>query len=367
MVNREKQIIKVSIVWIITNILLVIFKAIVWFLSNSIAIILDALNNLSDVLSSTITIVWTKLSSKRPDKEHPYGHGRIEYFSALIIAVIILTAWLVAMKESVLKIIHAEKATYSIYTIIVVVAAIITKFFLWKYVKRHWEKLNSWSLVASGIDALNDCFISLWTLVAAIISIIWWFSLEWYLWVIIGLLIIKTAFEILKKSVNDVIGTRADQELIDKLKAKISSYDDVLWVYDLILHNYGPNTIIAMAHIQVNDQMKAKKIHRLTRTISSDIFAEFGIIITLGIYACNDEWIYWDIQKRLNEIIKKHKSIIQMHGFYVDEKVNSVYFDLIFNFDEKHPETIVKQIKNEIKKEFPQYNYNVIIDTDFSE
>lgn len=365
--QREKQIIKVSIIWIITNIVLVVFKAIVWFLSNSIAIILDALNNLSDVLSSAITIVGTKLSSKRPDKEHPYGHGRIEYFSALIIAVIIMTAWLVAMKESVLKIIHAEKATYSIYTIIVVVAAIFTKFFLWRYVKNQWEKLNSGSLIASGVDALNDCLISLWTLVAAIISMIWWFSLEWYLWVIIGLLIIKTAFELLRKAVNDVIGTRADQEIIDKLKSKISSYEWVLWVYDLILHNYGPSNIIAMAHIQVNDEMKAKKIHRLTRTISTDVFTEYGIILTLGIYACNDEWIYGDIQKRLNEIIKKYKCIIQMHGFYVDEKVNTVYFDLIFDFDEKKPEKLVKEIKSEIKKDFPQYEYNVIIDTDFSE
>ena len=365
--QREKQIIKVSIIWIITNIVLVVFKAIVWFLSNSIAIILDALNNLSDVLSSAITIVGTKLSSKRPDKEHPYGHGRIEYFSALIIAVIIMTAGLVAMKESVLKIIHAEKATYSIYTIIIVVAAIFTKFFLWRYVKNQWERLNSGSLVASGVDALNDCLISLWTLVAAIISMIWWFSLEWYLWVIIGLLIIKTAFDILKKAVNDVIGTRADQELIDKLKSKISSYEWVLWVYDLILHNYGPSNIIAMAHIQVNDEMKAKKIHRLTRTISTDIFTEYGIIMTLGIYACNDEWIYGDIQRRLNEIIKRYKSVIQMHGFYVDEKVNTVYFDLIFDFDEKKPERIVKEIKHEIKKDFPQYEYNVIIDTDFSE
>jgi len=365
--QREKQIIKVSIIWIITNIVLVIFKAIVWFISNSIAIILDALNNLSDVLSSAITIIWTKLSSKKPDKEHPYGHGRIEYFSALIIAVIILTAWLVAMKESVLKIIHAEKATYSIYTIIIVVAAIFTKFFLWRYVKNQWERLNSGSLVASGVDALNDCLISLWTLVAAIISMIWWFSLEWYLWVIIGLLIIKTAFEILRKAVNDVIGTRADQKMIDNLKAKISSYEWVLGVYDLILHNYWPNNIIAMAHIQVNDEMKAKKIHRLTRTISTDIFTEYGIILTLGIYACNDEWIYGDIQKRLNEIIKKYKCIIQMHGFYVDEKVNTVYFDLIFDFDEKKPEKLVKEIKSEIKRDFPQYEYNVIIDTDFSE
>ena len=365
--NREKQIVKVSIVWIVTNIALVIFKAFIGFISNSIAIILDALNNLSDVLSSTVTIVWIKLSSKKPDKEHPYGHGRIEYFSAIIIAMLILIAWLIALKESVLKIIHWDKAEYSVYMLIIIIAAIITKIFLWRYVKRKWQKLNSWSLIASGIDAINDAFISISTLIAAIISMIWWFSLEWYLWAIISLFIIKTAFSLLKESVNDVIWVRADQELVNKLKTKISSYEWVLWVYDLILHNYWPNNIIAMAHIQVNDEMKAKKIHRLTRTISTDIFTESGIILTLGIYACNDEWIYGDMQKRLNEIIKKHKSVIQMHGFYVDEKVNTVYFDLIFNFDEKKPEKIVKDIKNEIKKDFPQYEYNVIIDTDFSE
>ena len=365
--NREKQIVKVSIVWIITNLALVVFKAIIWFISNSIAIVLDALNNLSDVLSSTVTIVWIKLSSKKPDKEHPYWHGRIEYFSAIIIAMLILIAWLVALKESVLKIIHGEKAEYSAYMLIIIIAAIITKIFLWKYVKRKWQKLNSWSLIASGIDAINDAFISLSTLIAAIISMIWWFSLEGYLWAIISLFIIKTAFSLLKESVNDVIWVRADQKMIDDLKSKISSYEWVLWVYDLILHNYGPNNIIAMAHIQVNDEMKAKKIHRLTRTISTDIFTEYGIILTLGIYACNDEWIYGDIQKKLNGIIKKHKSVIQMHGFYVDEKVNTVYFDLIFNFEEKKPENIVKTIKHEIKKDFPQYEYNIIIDTDFSD
>ena len=115
--NRDKQIIKVSIYGILTNVALVIFKAIVWFLSNSIAIVLDALNNLSDVISSLVTILWIKLSSKKPDKEHPYWHGRIEYFSSVIIAVIILIAWIMALKESVEKIINPAETNYTITTI----------------------------------------------------------------------------------------------------------------------------------------------------------------------------------------------------------------------------------------------------------
>ena len=180
--NRDKQIIKVSIHGILTNIALVIFKAIVWFLSNSIAIVLDALNNLSDVVSSLVTIIWIKLSSKKPDKEHPYWHWRIEYLAATVIAIIILLAWIAAGKESIEKIIHPVETHYTVITLIVVTIAIFAKFFLGKYFKKEWKKLNSWSLTASWIDALNDCLISLSTLVAALISMFFHIWIEWYIW-----------------------------------------------------------------------------------------------------------------------------------------------------------------------------------------
>ena len=365
--NRDKQIIKVSIYGILTNVALVIFKAIVWFLSNSIAIVLDALNNLSDVVSSLVTILWIKLSSKKPDKEHPYWHWRIEYLAATVIAIIILLAGIAAAKESIEKIIHPVETHYTVITLIVVTIAIFAKFFLGKYFKKEWKKLNSWSLSASWIDALNDCLISLSTLVAALISMFFHIWIEWYIWVIIAIFIIKTWIEILKDTVNEMIGTRADPELITKLKAKIQSYEWVLGVYDMMLHNYGPNKMIGTAHIQVNDNMNAQEIHRLTRKIQIWIYNEFGIITTIWIYATNDEWEFWEIQKELNQIIKNYENIIQMHGFYVDDSTNNISFDLIFDFKEEHPEKIVKKIKKEIKSKFPDYEYSVIIDNDVSE
>ena len=365
--NRDKQIIKVSIHGILTNIALVIFKAIVWFLSNSIAIVLDALNNLSDVVSSLVTILWIKLSSKKPDKEHPYGHWRIEYLAATVIAIIILLAWVAAGKESIEKIIHPVETHYTVITLIVVTIAIFAKYFLGKYFKKEWKKLNSWSLSASWADALNDCLISLSTLVAALISMFFHIWIEWYIWVIIAIFIIKTWIEILKDTINEMIGTRADPELVTKLKAKIQSYEWVLWVYDMMLHNYGPNKMIWTAHIQVNDNMNAQEIHRLTRKIQIWIYNEFGIITTIWIYATNNEWEFWKIQKELNQIIKNHENIIQMHGFYVDDSTNNVTFDLIFDYKEEHPEKIVKKIKKEIKEKFPKYDYSVIIDNDVSE
>lgn len=365
--NRDKQIIKVSIHGILTNVALVIFKSIVWFLSNSIAIVLDALNNLSDVVSSLVTIIWIKLSSKKPDKEHPYWHWRIEYLAATLIAIIILVAWVAAAKESIEKIIHPVETHYTIITLIVVTVAIFSKYFLWKYFKKEWKKLNSWSLSASWVDAMNDSLISLSTLVAALISIFFHIWIEWYIWVIISFFIIKTWIEILRDTIKEIIWTRADPELITKLKTKIQSHEWVLWVYDMMLHNYWPNKMIGTAHIQVNDDMTAKEIHRLTRKIQIWIYNDFGIITTIWIYATNNGWEFWEIQKELNQIIKNYGNIIQMHGFYVDDSTNNISFDLIFDYKEEHPEKIVKKIKKEIKSKFPDYEYSVIIDKDISE
>ncbi len=365
--NRDKQIIKVSLYWIFTNIALVIFKAIVWFLSNSIAIILDAVNNLSDVISSLVTILWIKLSSKKPDKEHPYWHWRIEYFASIIIAVIILIAWIIAGKESIEKIITPVTTNYTIVTLTVVIIAIFVKLFLWKYFKKRWKKLNSWSLSASWVDALNDSLLSLSTLIGALISIFFNIGIEWYIWIIISIFIIKAWIDILKDTVNEMIWTRADSELINKLKSKILSYEWVLWVYDMMLHNYWPNKIIWTVHIQVNDNMRAKEIHRLTRNIQIWVYSTFGIILTIWIYASNNNWEFGEIQKELNKIIKKYNNILQIHGFYVDDSTNNISFDLIFDFKEEHPEKIVHKIKKEIKSRFPNYEYSVIIDNDISE
>jgi len=365
--NRDKQIIKVSLYGILTNIALVIFKSIVWLLANSIAIVLDAVNNLSDVISSLVTIIWIKLSSKKPDKEHPFWHGRIEYFAAVIISVIILIAWIVALEESIEKIIHPVTTNYTIVTLLVVTVAIFVKIILWKYFKKQWKKLNSGSLVASGIDALNDSLISLSTLIGALISIFFHIWLEWYLWVIISIFIIKAAYEILKDTINEMIGIRADSELTKKIRTKIQSFEWVLGVYDLALHSYWPNKIVWTAHIQVNDEMTAKELHRLTREITVDIYSHMGIIMTIWVYASNNSWEYWEIKNALSEILKKYDKILQMHWFYVDESRKTVSFDVIFDFEEEHPEKVLKEIKKEMKKKYPDYDYTAIIDTDISD
>ena len=365
--DRNKKIVQTSILGIVVNLILVAFKATVGFLVNSIAIILDAVNNLSDALSSIITIVGTKLSEKAPDKKHPYGHGRIEYFTSIIIAVLVLIAGVTSFKESLEKVINPEAANYSIASLVIITVAVIVKFFFGRYVKKTGEKLNSQSLVASGTDAFMDSILSLSTLIAAIISLIWHISLEGILGIIIAIVIIKSSIDILRETITIMIGIRADSELTYNLKARIIEFNEVQGVYDLDLHSYGPSKIVGSVHIQVRDDMTAKEIHRLTREITITIMQEYGIILTIGIYAANDKGEFGKIKEELGKIIQEHKEILQMHGFYVDEITNHIFFDLIIDFKSDNPENIKNEIIKQIKEKYPKYDYDVILDLDVTD
>ena len=365
--DREKKIIKTSILGIIVNIILVAFKATVGLIVNSIAIILDAVNNLSDALSSIITIIGTKLSGKAPDREHPYGHGRIEYFASVIIAVLVLIAGLVSFKESFLKIISPESADYSTISLIIVAVAVVVKFVIGRYVKNVGKSINSQSLIASGTDAFMDAVLSFSTLIAAIISIMWNLDLEGYLGVIISLIIIKSGIDILRETLNIMIGQRADTELTNKIKVKMLEHEEVQGVYDLALHNYGPSNLIGSAHIQVRDDMLANEIHMLTREIAYTIYKEFGIVLTIGIYAANNKGEFADVKKELEKILSQYKDIIQMHGFYGDKNKKIVSFDLILDFKAEEPKKLQEEIIKAIKEKFPQYEYNIVLDIDISD
>ena len=362
--DRNKKIIRTSILGILTNIVLVAFKATIGLFVNSIAIILDAVNNLTDVISSVVTIIGTKLANKAPDREHPYGHGRIEYFTSVIIAIIILLAGVMAIKESCEKIISPADTKYSIITLVIIGVTVFVKFFLGTYVKKVGKNVNSQSLVASGKDALWDSVVSFSTLIAGIINYIWNFNLEGYVGVIISLLIIKSAIGMLKESANSMLGERADSELSAKIKERVLQFDNVQGVYDLALHNYGPNKIIASAHIQVGDELHTREIHRLSRQIEVQIYEKYGIILTLGVYAANESGKYKKMKQEVEAVVKEYSTVVQMHGFYVDEEVKVISLDLVFLFEEKDAVAKMREIQRKIKRLYSGYKVYIVLDTD---
>ncbi len=365
--DRKSGIIRTSIIAIAANLLLVASKAIVGFLSHSIAIVMDAVNNLSDVLSSTITIVGTRLANKKPDKDHPYGHGRIEYISSLIISVMVLLAGVTSLRESIEKIIHPVEPSYRTVTFIIVVAGIITKLILGNYVSSQGRKLHSEALVASGKDASFDAIITTSTLISALIFVVAKINLEGWLGTAISLIIIKTGIEIMMDSLSYIIGKRVDSALSTEIKNTINSYPEVKGTYDMILHNYGPDNYIGSCHIEVDDSLTALDLHRLTQKITTRIYQEFGIILTIGIYAANDfDELAGEIKKDLYQQIEKHPEILQMHGFYLDRENKVLSLDLVMDYETVNPKEIRNSIAQYLRDKYG-YTVNINIDNDFGD
>ena len=362
--TRQEKIVKTSIIGIVVNLILVAFKATIGILVNSIAITLDAVNNLTDALSSIITIIGTKLAGKAPDKNHPYGYGRIEYFSSVIIAAIVLWAGITALMESWPKIFNPDVTSYTSVSLIIIAVAVVVKFALGKYVKNVGEEINSQALVASGSDAFFDAILSLSTLIAAVISIIWHISLEGILGVIISIVIIKASIDMLRETLDSMIGARIDSELSQKIKSSIREVPGVYGAYDLSLHNYGPEDMQGSVHVEVDDSLTAIEIHNLTRMIAQKIYSEFSIILTVGIYARNDK--YSHIRSALEEIAGEYEEILEVHGFIVFESENLITFDIIVDFDADR-QKVKEEILAKIKAKYPDFNYLIIDDYDVSD
>lgn len=366
--ERGKKIVKISIIGIAVNLVLVGFKGAVGLIAGSVAIIMDAVNNLSDALSSVITIVGTKLAGKAPDKKHPYGYGQIEYISSVTIAVIVLVAGLTSFRESFAKILRPEAASYTPPSLIIIAVAVAAKLLLGRYVKSEGKKLNSESLIASGTDAVFDSVISLSTFIAAIVSMAWHISIEGYLGAVISVIILKSGVEILMNSLSGLIGARVDSALSVDLKKRLCEYPGVLGAYDLTLHRYGPEKIIGSVHVELPDGMTAREIHSLTRDITENVFRNYGIILTVGIYASNTaDGSFAEMKGRLSELAKAEPEILQMHGFYVDTGKMLVSFDLIIDFKSERKAEIRDRLIGQMKQRYPEYDFAVILDSDYSD
>ena len=367
--SREKTIVKTSIIGIIANVFLAGFKAVIGLMTNSIAIVLDAVNNISDAGSSLITIVGTKLAAKEPDKKHPFGYGRIEYLSAMIISVIVLYAGVTSFVESVKQIIHPETPEYNAVSLIIVAVAVVVKILLGRYVKGVGVKVNSDSLINSGEDATLDSVISASTLVAAGIFLIFHISLEAWLGAIISLIIIKSGIEMLRDTISQILGERNDTELAKAIHDTVVSFPGVDGAYDLVLNNYGPDAWNGSIHIEVPDTYSADRLDQMIREIMMKVYSEHHVILTaVGVYSVNtkdEETI--QTKKKVEEIVFANAYVRQMHGFYLTKDEKKMRFDIVISFDAKDRRAEYTDVVAAVQKAFPDYSLQVAMDTDFTE
>ena len=361
--DREKLIVRTSIIGIITNILLAGAKAAIGLISGSIAVVLDAVNNLSDVLSSVVTIIGTKLAGKKQDKEHPLGHGRAEYIGTMIVAAIILYAGITAGVESVKKIFSPTDPDYSIVSIIIVGMAVIVKIVLGRYVQAMGKSVNSGSLIASGSDALFDAVISSSVLASALICKFTGANIEAFVGVIISAFIIRAGVEMLLDTVDEILGKRVDRELVAAVKKTVCQDSAVMGAYDLILHSYGPDRFIGSVHVEVPAEMTAAEIDTMERRITDAVYIEHGIVLAgIGIYAsakCNE-----DLRSNVASIIHKHDGVLQIHGFYTDPEKKTMGFDIILDFELEDRTAVLDEIRKDVQAAYPDWTLNITMDLD---
>lgn len=363
--QREGLIVRTSVIGIITNILLAAFKAAVGLISHSIAVVLDAVNNLSDALSSLITIIGTKLSAKLPDKKHPLGYGRIEYLTALVVAALVLYAGVTSLVESVKKIIHPETADYSIVSLVIIAVAVVVKLLLGRYVKAQGRKANSAALEASGADASFDAILSASVLLSAIVFLLWGLSLEAWVGVVIAGFIIKSGFEMITDTLDDILGKRADAELTGKIRRAVLEEEAIRGVYDIIVNDYGPNKNTCSLHIELPDFMTVDQVDVITRHLQNRVLDTAGVIVTgVSVYSYNtkdDEAAA--IRGRVTGIVLSHDWALQLHGFYADTVNKTLRFDVVMSFDVTVSEAL-STLYSELSSALPEYTVHITPDVD---
>ncbi|KOF57364.1 cation diffusion facilitator family transporter [Clostridium sp. DMHC 10] len=371
---RENYGILSSIMGLIVNFILFLIELIIGFMLNSIAVIADAFHNLADVSSSLVTLIGFKLSSKPADKEHPFGHGRIEYLSSLLVSAIILVVGFEFVKSSFLRIIHPEETKFNLISFIIIIIAIPLKLWLSHFNKYIGKKINSSALSAAGADALNDVFI----LSGVIISLLVWasfhISVDGYVGIVVAIFIIFSGFSIMKSTIDPLLGQAPDPALVKNIKSLAIKYDLIIGIHDLIIHNYGPTRSMASFHAEVPYNVPIMKIHDEIDRAEKEISEKLNMLIVIHMDPIlTDSEEVNETRKEVSYILKKFPQINSFHDFRIvgtgDHK--KLIFDIVITFDvniSKDAENqLINNIENEIRRVHPKYEAIITIDRDYTE
>jgi len=364
-VARARRIVRTSFVGIAANVLLAAFKAAVGLVAGSVSVVMDAVNNLTDALGSILTLVGVKFARRAPDAKHPFGYGRIEYFSAVSIAALVLTAGAGSLVESVKKIVHPAVPEYGMLSLVVVAVAVVAKLLLGRYVSAQGRACNSDALVASGADASFDAILSASTLVGALLVKFAGLNLDGWIGAGISLFILKAGAGMLMESVGNIMGSRPDAEVSKRIRETVEGVPGVIGAYDLVLHNYGPDTAIGSVHVEIEGSLDAAAIHRLTRAVQLAVLDKFHVFLTVGIYAV-------DPARRADSdaveaAAKRHPGVKAVHGVFFDEERGTLSFDVLVDFTVRDRDALRAAILAELQGRFPNRFIAINFDTDYSD
>lgn len=332
--TRKKAGFLSSTVGIVCNIILFVSKFIIGTIANSVAIISDAFNNLTDCLSCIITMFGYNLASKPADKEHPFGHGRMEYFTSLIIAVFIIIVGFEFFKTSLSRIFNKEDIDVTYFTIIVLVLSILLKFWMYLFNKKMATIFNNQAMMATSYDSLSDAMTTSITLIGSIISLFTSFPIDGVIGLIVSGLIIKTAISIIKDTLDELLGKPADKETTQQLLNIVMSHQGILGVHDLMIHNYGPNNMIASLHAEVDAKQNVLEAHDTIDNIEKEIFEKMKIMTTIHLDPIETDNIQLNQYKKIvSKVLNEIDPELSFHDFrmVVGQTHTNLIFDVIIS------------------------------------
>ena len=358
-----------GIVGIVSNLLLFILKFSIGFLSGSIAITADAFNNFTDMASSAITMIGFKLASMPADEEHPFGHGRLEYLSALVVAFMVMFVGIKFVQTSFERIMNPVAVQFSLIPFILLLCSMAVKFWLGRFNKIVGEKIDSSALKAVAVDAMGDVFTSGCVVLSYLIAKFTAFPLDGYVGIVVSLIILYAGFSLIKETVSPLLGEAPDAEMVDAIVNGLLEYNIISGVHDLIIHNYGVGRCIASVHAEVPCNIDIMEIHEVIDDAEKELSKKLNIhlVIHMDPIAVEDE-DYIQTRTELARIIARNEKIESMHDLRIvgkGDKKNLV-FDVVVDGDLSHSEEELKNwVNDEIQKIHPNYNCVILVDKNY--
>lgn len=370
--TRNAYVYLASIVGILCNLILSIIKISVGFISGSVSITADGFNNLSDMASSIITMVGIKLANRPADKEHPFGHGRMEYLSALVVAFMVMLVGVQFVKTSFERILNPVAVSFEIIPFILLLISVLIKLWLSRFNKYMGLKINSTALKAASVDALGDVFTSSCVLISFLAAKFTTLPIDGYVGLIVSAAILYAGYSLIKDTISPLLGEAPDEELVKKIKQGVLSYDNIIGVHDLIIHNYGVGKCMASIHAEIPSNIDLVTIHEIIDSAEREISQKLNIylVIHMDPMCIHDDKIN-KVKGEVQEILLKYKTIKSMHDFRITEgkdKIN-IIFDIEVNAYEVNTpdkeEELKGKLESDIKKLNPLYNCVITIDKYF--
>lgn len=363
---RQKKITNTAVLGIVVNVLIALLKIVIGLAASSIAIISEGVNNATDAGSSFLTLVGTRLSARHPDEKHPFGYGRIEYLTGLVVGGLILFTGFSLFRESVEGVLHPGEMEVTALAIVIVAVSGVVKFFLGNYTIRAGKDTESDALVAVGEECRGDSMISILTIASSLIFLLSGYSLDAWVGVIFSIVIMKSGFEALKSTTSDLIGVSGEEDLAKKLYLEIGKTEGILSVADMMLHNYGPDSYSGSVNVEIDHKRSVGEVYEELHALQLRIMHEYHVTMVFGIYAVDqDSEESKAMRKVIGDFVRSEEHVKSFHALYYSMETNTIYVDFIVDYALQDWSAVREKFTSYMKEHYPECSLELTVETEF--